>query len=72
MACQKHGLSIKWKRKQQTVGARRKEIRSAKWLTVLEKAKGIHENESFFKYIEKRDTAPESQPANGEGENNPC
>lgn len=67
MTCQKkkkNTVNNLWKCKQQTVGAKRKEIRSAKLLTVLKRAKGIKENKSFFKYIEKKDRAPESQTAN--------
>lgn len=54
MALSKHAANKLWLCKQQTVGAKNKEIRSAKVLTVLKRAEGIKRNKSFFDYIEKQ------------------
>lgn len=60
----KHAANKLGKCKQQRVGAKSKEGRSAKLLTVLKRAEGIKRNKSFSKILKKRDRAPERRAAN--------
>lgn len=60
----KHAANKLGKCKQQRVGAKSKEGRSPKLLTVLKRAEGIKRNKSFSKILKKRDRAPERRAAN--------